>query len=159
MGDAACAVGRQRILERHLPAVVGRHDPVTRVGRFFVGRGHVDREEPGCDAALAHPRQVEVPVVAALAQRAAAAPGAKKRVVVAVDDRDHAGLRSRAVAAASAPANAPAAMSVPAITSVRRCEPPTTTAAVTRSTTTRAITPSARETANATSMAKTARTV
>ncbi len=58
--DAARTFGRERRLERHLKAVVRPDDPVRRTRGLFVHRRDVDREEACGDAALAHPRQVEV---------------------------------------------------------------------------------------------------
>src|SRR4051812_5825241 len=148
-GDAARVAHGECALERHLPTVVGRHDQRPRVRGLLVGRGDIDREEPCGDTPVAHSRQVEVTHLAALLQRPVAAPGAEQRVVVAVDDRDHARLRSTAEAAASAAAKAPSAMSAPAMTSVTRCEPPTTTAAATTTATMSARKPSLRSIANA----------
>ena len=88
--DALGALERQRLLHRHLVALGGAHDERARIGRGSVLGRDEDGEEAGGDPALAHPRQIEAALVVAFAQRAAGPPDAQQRVVVAVDDRDHA---------------------------------------------------------------------
>jgi len=80
--------GRQRRLERDVVTVRGAPHQ-GRVVRPLVRRGDEDREEAGGDPALAHARQVELSVLAPVAQRTAVAPDPEQRVVVAVDDGNH----------------------------------------------------------------------
>ena len=92
--DPLAALGRKRRLERKLVAVRGAPEARRPIGPL-VRRRHEDREEAGRDPAFPHARQVELSLLASLAERAAAPPDALERVVVAVDDGDDGRSASR----------------------------------------------------------------